>query len=454
MCIILLPACRQIHIDREFSGLKNKAKFMLDEPIEHGNPHAYTLHEIASIDTAGGLSRDNAVSIALFNNPFLHAEFENLGIAKADLVQAGLFTNPCIDGIFGIPSNDDPLNQAKSLIDVYATMRLSDLWIVPLSKHVAQDVLEITSLNILSRILDTVVDTKNAYDYCLFTDLKRNNAAEILEWTKKLRQEILYQQNYGYTTDLDIYNIDSKLVDLESEVLEFEKNNNLALVRLKELMGLDPSSDALVLTGRLTITDSIPPFEVIQEYALTNRPEMLIARMKVEQYKDTIRVEKAKIFKNVNAGISFQQDFGQTRGWGPVFIMDIPIFDSNYAQIAKAEFLHAQALENLTATEIKIKAELSAAYATFSALQEQIHMFEQKALPAAEKAIDYAYVHLETMQLNAITALETNVSYFELNHKLIDLRAKALQELVKLERAVGKKLILINKTMQAQEIPH
>src|SRR6185437_13942041 len=40
------------------------------------------------------LGAEEAVQIALFNNRGLQATFEDLGIAQADLVQAGLMSNP------------------------------------------------------------------------------------------------------------------------------------------------------------------------------------------------------------------------------------------------------------------------------------------------------------------------------------------------------------------------
>src|SRR5207244_10633816 len=45
---------------------------------------------------AAELTPESAVEIALFNSPALQATYERLGIAQADLVQAGLFPNPVL----------------------------------------------------------------------------------------------------------------------------------------------------------------------------------------------------------------------------------------------------------------------------------------------------------------------------------------------------------------------
>ena len=46
---------------------------------------------------ANDLTADQAVQIALLNNHHLQATFEDLGIAQADLVQAGSLKNPVFD---------------------------------------------------------------------------------------------------------------------------------------------------------------------------------------------------------------------------------------------------------------------------------------------------------------------------------------------------------------------
>ena len=44
------------------------------------------------------LTVDDAVQIALLNNRDLQAAYSDLGVAQADLVQAGLLSNPIFDG--------------------------------------------------------------------------------------------------------------------------------------------------------------------------------------------------------------------------------------------------------------------------------------------------------------------------------------------------------------------
>src|SRR3981189_2806392 len=49
------------------------------------------------------LTADDAVQIAMLNNGDLQAIYPELGVAQADLVQAGLFRNPILDAAVQFP---------------------------------------------------------------------------------------------------------------------------------------------------------------------------------------------------------------------------------------------------------------------------------------------------------------------------------------------------------------
>ena len=78
-----------------------------------------------------GLTRKEAVRIALVNDPRLQAQFDQLGQTRADYVQAGLFTNPELGAFIGFPISLDA--SAVTLLGF-----LSDLWIAPARQAVAE----------------------------------------------------------------------------------------------------------------------------------------------------------------------------------------------------------------------------------------------------------------------------------------------------------------------------
>ncbi|HEX2977553.1 MAG TPA: TolC family protein [Candidatus Babeliales bacterium] len=435
--ILLLPACHKVSITREFNQLQKTTKDITGSEIIHDSCIKYSDSESAIKDSISyGLSRNEAVKIALMNNPSLQADFEKLGIAKADLIQAGLYTNPTTQNVFRFPTRGEP---HQTNIESVMTMALSDLWQVPLRKKIFEDELEIITLRILTTILDVVENTKSAYDACVKANLLLENEKIILSFTKELRDETYYRQLFGYSNDLDKDNADAQIAIVRAALVEIIKEQKRAYLHLTKLLGITPSSKKFVLTD--TILDDVQTFSLsdLESYALDYRPEIQIARLKMKRYEDTVRFEKARIWKDVNVGIGYKQDFDKPfRGWGPAINFSIPIFDTNNAQIAKAEFEFERAKKKLRSRRIRIQEELRASLVMINKEKKEISYYNAMVIPSYEKAIDYTYTYANTMQLTMITALKSQLNLYMAEQELIEKYYNLHIAYNKLERAYGK----------------
>ena len=56
----------------------------------------------AGVDVADGVSRDEAVTLALWNNADFQVSLADLGFARADLLEAGLLRNPVLSLLFPV----------------------------------------------------------------------------------------------------------------------------------------------------------------------------------------------------------------------------------------------------------------------------------------------------------------------------------------------------------------
>lgn len=447
--MLLLPACFRVKVGQEFSKLKQRTFDRTEEPISMTSSYSEITAEIADIDTAlqQGLSREDAVRIALMNNPALRAEFENLGVAKSDLVQAGLYTNPSINSVFRLPTKDRGPGTAQTNIESTASIRLSDLWQVPLTKRVSEDLLEIVSLRILTTIIDLVAETKIAYDTCLAAQLKLKTFEQLLEAQKELHGEIFYRQLYGYTDELDKNNADADLAAREIELLQMQAEQQNAFIHLKQLIGITPTDESILLISTLDEMVQVPALPVLEDFALRARPEIKIAHMRIQQYKDTITLERARIFKTVDLGVSYKQDFDKPfRGWGPYINFELPIFNTNYAEISRAQFLYDQAQKELRAIQLKTKEDLAIPYSLIQKLQQEIIRYQKYVIPADQKAIDFAYTYAQTMQLTAVTAYQSQIKLYEDELLLINHLYTLRKEFSELEKTVGEKIEHFNET--------
>lgn len=433
----LLPACKKVHIDREFNQLKKTtqditgSEIIYDSKVSHQDTEANIKNSFSK-----GLSRQAAVKIALMNNPVLQAEFENLGISKADLIQAGLYTNPTTNNVFRFATHGET---RQTNIENVLTGTISDLWQVPFRKKIFEDELEITTLRILTTILDITENTKSAYDRCIKANLQLENEKIILTYTNELRDEIYYRQLFGYTDDLDKYNIDAQLASVKATIAALEKQQKNAYIHLKKMLGITPSDRAIILTDTILTDFGIPSLAELESYALQYRPEIQIFQFKMKRYEHTVRYEKSRIWKDVTIGPAYKRDFDRPyQGWGLAANFTIPLFDTNYAQIAKAEFEFEQARKELWAETIEIQKELRTALVSFNKIKKEINQYNDIIIPSYEKGIDYAYTYAHTMQLNMVTAFQAQLNLFHAEKDLIEKYYDIHIAYNQLERAHGK----------------
>jgi cobalt-zinc-cadmium efflux system outer membrane protein len=98
LLILLLAGCSvQSPYDHSYvsAGLKERTEYQLGQVTEPGQ---FNLPEGISLED--GLSEDEAVAIALWNNAQFHADLTALGLARADLIEAEMLTNPVFSLLF------------------------------------------------------------------------------------------------------------------------------------------------------------------------------------------------------------------------------------------------------------------------------------------------------------------------------------------------------------------
>ena len=74
------------------------------------------------------LTDDDAVQIALLNNRELQAVYSELGVAQADLVQAGLLSNPIFDAAVMFPAS----GRGRPDLELSAAMNFLNIFYIPL----------------------------------------------------------------------------------------------------------------------------------------------------------------------------------------------------------------------------------------------------------------------------------------------------------------------------------
>src|SRR5712691_1544592 len=94
------------------------------------------------------LTVDDAVQVALLNNQSLQATYEELGIAQAELVEAGLLRNPTLGAEVRFPKH------VRLPVEFDLTQSFLDLLVLPLRKRAAGAAFEAAKLRVTNEVLN------------------------------------------------------------------------------------------------------------------------------------------------------------------------------------------------------------------------------------------------------------------------------------------------------------
>ncbi len=432
--ILVLPQCANIRPKKTFEPIQTQSKNRINVAPEWLDKQdmyfAPLIHD-------QNITMQEAIAFGLQNNPGIQVHFEEIGIRKADLVQAGFYSNPHVESIFRIPKKDGQ----QTNIEVSVNFMLSDLWQVPFRKRVAQGNLEIKTHEVISEILQLRKQIQLSYLNCQYKKEYLALIKEITAVIQDIKERIDYRYQFGYNSKLDRYFALSKLAEWQAKIIDAQAKLDTAYISLQEILGAPISTNELNLTDPLSISDLTITQEELELFAISSHPYILIEQAKITKAKSEISYEKSRIIDNVQVGISYERDFEKlTSGVGPSFGINIPLFDTNYGNIERAEFDMAQAEKTLVAQKRMVFKNISNQYALYNAYIKQIRHYNQLVIPPAMKAIAFSKEFFDKMQMSMIIFLETQIDLFQSKVKLLELTYQSAQEYVGLEFSAGAKL--------------
>lgn len=382
---------------------------------------------------------DSAVQIALLNNPEIQAIFEEIGIAQADLVEAGLFQNPVFDAYVRFPNNHSlQLNTAFSV-----TQSFLDIFLIPLRKKIAAVELEQAYLRVAKAVLNLGFDVQETFYNLQAEQIKQNFLASLIQATEAVNLLTAAQRQQGNINDLELQSrmneyLESKVALAQSQV---------ELIRLRERMNklLGLSSSELcwrIIEDLPELPEKEIPAECLEFIALSQRLDLEIARWEVKKIAKMLGLKQWWAYTNVAAGISTEHEAEGLQETGPAFAGAIPIFNYGQADRARLYSMHRQSLEREKALEIDVLSEVRSARDQLFVNRNLVLTYQMELLPLQEQIISMSQRFYNTMALSVYKLIDAKKQelQMQINYKL-NLRNYWISR-VELDRALGGGLYL------------
>lgn len=421
-CAVQSPYDRS-HISK---GINERTGYELGRVAEPGEPN---LPEGISLDD--GLSEDEAVAIALWNNAQFHADLAALGFARADLIEAEMLTNPVFSLLFPI---------GPKVLEMTLNLPIDILW--QRRHRIAAAKLDAQSLseNLIEHGLGLIRDVQKTY-----ADLwSAQEQLQLAEQEARLRVQIAElaqaQLRAGQISELaasDAYVDSLRAADV---IRGFSEKAAVSRHRLNALLGLISDDVPFDITPSDIAPRTNISIDELLETAFAARPDLRAAELAIEAAGERIGWEQSKVY-NFIAIIDAEDKGEDSPSVGPGFAVEIPIFDQNKGKIARAEAELEQAARRYEEIRQNIILQVRQAHTRYATAHEEFELWDSAIIPALETAVEQARKSLAAGEVSYPFVLEAERQLVEARIRHTELTADLRRSAAELNYCIGKKMI-------------
>jgi cobalt-zinc-cadmium efflux system outer membrane protein len=365
------------------------------------------------------LTADAAVQVALLNNRELQATYADLGLARAELVQAGLLRNPVFDAVFRFPVEEG----GTADIDLGVAFEFLNILAIPLRRRVAEEEFEATKLRVTGGVIDLAARAQAAFHDVqarqqtlnLFETVERAQAASLAA------AEALHVA--GNVTDLDLAR--ERLLHAQARLALSEAEEQVvdARERLNVLMGLWGDATGWRVAQRLPNpeNDRLEP-AALERRAIEASLDLAAARHDLLALGRAYNVTAAtSVIPELELGGEAERE-GEEGTWsaGPAFAVALPVFDFGQARRAAARAAIAGAQDRYRGLAVRIRAEARRLAAEVIKAREAALYYRGTILPLTQEIVGQSQLQYNAMQLGVFDLLAARREQIEAGRRYVE----------------------------------
>jgi outer membrane protein TolC len=338
------------------------------------------------------LDAEGAVKVALLNNRSLQASLADLGIAEADLVQAGRLHNPGFT-FARLEGGGEREFERKFLFDLMGLLTLST------RSEIEQRRFQATQLRVAEEVLRLAQMVRQDW----FKAVAAHQAA-------KYQEDVLAAAEAGAALAKRMAEAGnfSRQRQQREQLFQAETRAELTRARLAESAARERLARVLGLSGAqrgFTLPDRLPdlPASLMEEKtvlqrAMDGRLDLDVAKRELEGLAKSLGLVKATRLVNV-LEVSYLNNnvAGQPHARGYEIELSLPLFDWGGARAAKAEALYTQAMHRVAELAVNAESEVRDAYAGYRAAHELAASYRDEIVPLRKSLSEEALLRYNGM---------------------------------------------------------
>ena len=406
---------------------------LLTERVGHTVPAGRTSGEVTLPPGAAfedGVTEDEAVAIALWNNAAFQELLGDLGLTRGDLIQAGLLPNP--EFLVYFPVTDKPV---RYLFD----FALESVWLRPVRVAAATREADRAADRLAQAGLDLMRDTRQAYADVVLAKERVRVAEEGVKLRGRVAELAEARLEVGDTSEQETATARVDALTAEQDATRVGYDVPVLEERLRNLMGVGP------LRGPLPLDPSAPPLygefdaDALTQDAMANRPDALAAAQLVAAAEARLRFARLGWVRLLGIG---DATAGRRTGHelGPGLRVTLPIFNQNQGNVARAEGELERAIRGQKTVAYQVILDVQRAYTQYRQAVAERDVLLTKVRPEVQAAIRRAQAGYQEGNVTIFVVLTTTQQLLDNYLREAILDGDLRRFWAELERSVGRRL--------------
>jgi outer membrane protein, heavy metal efflux system len=383
----------------------------------------------ADISIDDGVSTDEALAVALWNSPAFEATLADLGIARADLIDAGLLKNPILSLLFPI---------GPKQLEWTAQVVVDALWQRPPRVAAAELNLQAVGQRLVADGLALVANVRQAHADAIAAERRIALATENVELVTRITDITEARLRAGDISELEARAARTDVAQVRVTQRSLAHDRDDFKVTLVRLMGLDTPPAQLRLTAApdARVPSCGAPDDLLRD-ALASRPDLRAAELAIEAAGKRAAWERRRVF-NLIATLDANGQGTQGYEQGPGFITDLPIFSRNQGGISRAQAELERASRAYLALRVQIAADVRSASLRVDQAREALEAWETEIVPSLQTEARQAEAAYQAGEVPLLSVLDVNRRLVQARINRFETSVTLQKAAIALDRTIGR----------------
>ena len=375
------------------------------------------------------LSSDDAAAIALWKNTQLQVDLAALGLARGDVIDAGLLRNPLLDMLFPV---------GLKPFELLLNFPVDSFWARPRRVEASQTAYNQLAQSLVQNGLNTVRDARLAHADLMLAQTRLTAAEQVAALRKRIVELTNARLRAGDISELEAMAARTEEATAAEQLVRLRHDVELASERLRILLGLALEHVSVAAVSDPVTSAPPPDASDLLEKALRMRPDLRAAELSIAAATKRAGWERSRILVIV-AQLS-SKGIG-THGilTGPGLSAGIPIFNRNQGLIARADADVEAASRQYLNLKQRVAFEVYEARELLVQAQELLARLREQVLPPLRQTAVLAEQQYQEGDVSYLFVLEQSRGLVDAELRVADAEAAVRRSVAQLERSVGTK---------------